>query len=800
MAGITVEFLFRPGLRQDFFSNVQLVGSWDGQGRKSDSWSSTAMAGETDANGCPRFRASVRFDDSGVGSLFRWGIQLDGPGYRDRWGVVAEVNSRDSADRTRSFTLRPGGQTEAYDLTYCRSLGTNKYLTQGAAKPGLRVAVWAPNAKSVTFVLADPAHGYVADDGSGAVQTIAMAREADVGGVPSGIWSVDPGTAPALDDFEQLVGTPYLFRIERDDRSVKYRTDLYSRLQVGRGDFDPNGAAYHGAPDRLDGTKACSVVKDPDIVIDGQGRQVPAETFWKDEFGARALPARVEDLVIYELHVGALGFGKPEVGTLEDAIAFIDHLAELGVNAVELLPIAEFQGENNWGYSTSHFCAIEDSAGGVDRLKQFVRACHRRGIAVILDVCYNHYDGDAERAEWEYDSTDPTRNVYYWYEGRPGDYPHPDGGYIDNVSSGWAPRFHEEMVRQLFISSAAAFVAECHIDGFRLDQTTSIHAYPALHADGRHADNAATFGIKFLRQWTRTMRLLKPNIFLMAEDYSGWSAVTESSLDGDGLGFDAAWYGEFHHHLVEYQDSPAFAQLVKTAGYGDDRPLSMDFFAGALRESADRKVVYNESHDDCGNREHSARTIYLAVNAAPLVGETRRWGEARVRFAAVMALLSAGTPMFFMGEEVGAEKPYRFNDFMQNREDILGLTAGVGEALFGYYKDLIALSEGSPAIRSRNIEVLASDNPGRVIAFRRWSGNQEMLVVASLHEEAYLDGYTVRSDRLGGDGTGWTEIFNSDAAEYGGWNVGNAGATLRAAGGALTAIIPASGCIVLKRG
>jgi 1,4-alpha-glucan branching enzyme len=536
----------------------------------------------------------------------------------------------------------------------------------------------------------------------------------------------------------------------------------------------------------------CSLVCDTNLV-DGDS----AESFWAHEFAPdRKLPTRIEDLVIYELHVGALGFGKPGPGTLDDATDFVRHLAELGVNAVELLPIAEFDDAASWGYGTSHFFAVDEAAGGTDALRRFVRACHRRGIAVILDVCYNHFDANAERAEWAYDSNDPARNSYYWYEGKPADYPNPDGGYIDNLSSGFAPRFDQEMVRQLFISSAASLVTECHVDGFRLDQTTSIHAYPALHANGQHCGRAAAFGVKFLRQWTRTMRLLRPGLFLSAEDYSGWSALTEPSLDGDGLGFDATWYGDFQHNLVEF-DGGGYGELVKQAGFGDDRALAMGDFAGALRASGSSKVTYNESHDDCGNRQGSARTIVLAVNGAPLADDTRRWAEARVRFAAGMALLSAGTPMFFMGEEVGAEKPYRYNDFLQNREDIAGLASGSGSFLLRYYQDLIALSEGNAAIRSRNVEVSLVDDASRVIAFHRWDGAQEMLVAGSLNNRPFGAGYTLRGDRLGD--AAWTEMFNSDAAEYGGWNVGNDGATLRAAGGTLTVVIPAAGLVVFRR-
>jgi 1,4-alpha-glucan branching enzyme len=129
--------------------------------------------------------------------------------------------------------------------------------------------------------------------------------------------------------------------------------------------------------------------------------------------------------------------------SIEDAISLLDHLTALGVNAVELLPMSEFSG-TGWGYGDSHHFVIESSAGGRDQYKHFVRACHRRGIAVIQDVVYNHFDSDADRAEWAYDSDAPERNFYYWYEGTRADYPSADGGYLDNGSSGFTPRFWEE--------------------------------------------------------------------------------------------------------------------------------------------------------------------------------------------------------------------------------------------------------------------------------------------------------------------------------------------------------------------
>ena len=272
-----------------------------------------------------------------------------------------------------------------------------------------------------------------------------------------------------------------MYRVVNAQGRTVYRTDIFSRSQIGRGHVNPaKDASWPGTVDTLDGTVSCSVIIDPDVVrrnfaSTASGAPpdlIPMEEFWSTEFTpGLPVPARVEDLVIYELHVGSFGFGKTGPGDLSDAVRFLDHLVDLGVNAVELLPMAEFSGAVGWGYGDSHHLCIEASAGGRDKYRHFVRECHRRGMAVIQDVVYNHYDLEAERAQWRYDSTAPEDNIYYWYEGRPSDYQNPDGGYLDNGSSGFTPRFWEEAVRQQFISSAAFLIEEMHVDGLRVDLT-----------------------------------------------------------------------------------------------------------------------------------------------------------------------------------------------------------------------------------------------------------------------------------------------------------------------------------------
>lgn len=784
-----VEFRFHTGLRQPLFTNVMLVGSWDAGGAFSTQWSSTPMAASKGGDGTWSYRAKVGLLASAVGTHFTWGVRADGPSGVGVWVIAAERNDQHSTDCVREFVLTAAPGVQEYHLTHLSRLGANIEGPAGSTKT--RFSVWAPHAQSVELVLGDPARGYIADSGAGVTAAHTMKA---VGG---GVWETTV-SLPNVDD------TVYMYRIVRDAGDTAYRTDLYSRCQAGSGSTDPKGAPYQGQAIDLDGRASCSYVMDPTKVEDPirSKRFVNEADFWRDELDpARPLPTRLQDLSIYELHIGALGVGNARPGNIEDAIALIPYLEALGVNAVELLPLQEFSGDAGWGYGATHFCAIEFSSGGPDHLKAFVKACHRRGIAVLLDVVYNHYPSEADRAEWMYDSTAHERNLYYWYEGKPADYPIPEGGYLDNESSGWAPGFGDEMVRKLFTSSAAALLLDFHLDGFRVDQTTSMHAYAKIHADGAPADRARIFGAKFLREWVRTMQLVKPNAFLMAEDHSGWEAVTRPTASG-GIGFNATWYNAFYHHLIgDTQRSP---NLLAGAGYGGDWGLDMTYFAGLLQATSPSKVVSFETHDECGNSENhgrrSARTILVAVNKshpAELDASLRPWAEARCRTVAGLTFLSAGVPMFFMGECVGAANPYRHDTWIDHREDLAGLRAGSGAALFRFYSALIALRRRVPALRAANLEVLHTHNDNRVIVFKRWGTNSEALILASLNNSPFASGYSIANSHL--PDALWHEVFNSDGADYGGSNIGNAGATISSQGGQFTAVIPANGFVVFER-
>jgi 1,4-alpha-glucan branching enzyme len=782
-----VHFIFNTGISRTVFSNVRLSGSWDASGSFSTTWSSTPMKAITGADGCPAFEATVNLNNAQAGQQFQWGVTLDAPNNPNIWGIMMEVPDANSSNRYRVFNLAagPGTQEVQYWFANGRRLGAQKFYLAPGAPPQIVFSVWAPDASAVNVVFGNAANGYIPDNGTGLDPTMPIIKLTQT---TNGEWASDP----TLYKFSDFVGKPYMFQITNEQGAVVYRTDIYSRHQLGDGSLDPGGAPYTGTPAALDGGVACSVVVDPDTIQLPSGQTLSLTDFWKDEFTASCpVPTRLEDVVIYELHVGSLGFGNPAPGNLMDAIAFLDHLVQLGVNAVELMPMAQYNGDVGWGYGDSHHMAIQSAAGGNAEYRMFIKACHQRGLAVIQDVCYNHFDNTATRDEYQYDSTTPNNDIYYWYD--------PVLGYLQNGSSGRTPRFWDEHIRTLFIASAVMLIEDCHVDGFRMDLTDAIH-------QNNPVANANLFGCKFLREWSRTARLLKSSIMLAAEDYTGWDMMTQLP-DNGGMGFDAVWYADFIHHLQgdgNYGDN--YAKLVHNAGFGGSGPLQMDYFGGALEGSGDNKIVYHENHDESGNEGagtpwQTHRTMVVAVNGAPIIGATRAFAEARCRFAMGMNILSAGTPMFFMAEEIGAQNDFLYqpNLFMSAREDILGQTTGNGANLFRFYQDIIRFRLAHPSVRTHGLGVAYTHDVNRVIAFVRTEPTETILVIGTLSNVPYGNGYALQCDpSVLADGS-WTEIFNSDATQYGGAGIGNFGATVPSQSGNIQVRIPANGFLIFSK-
>jgi len=191
MAKQNVEIQFVTGLKRAIFRNARLRGSWNSDGRYSDDWTESPMREEIGEDGCPIFTAAVSLDLADQDKTFKWGVVLDGPQGSNFWGIPTELQDVNSVERYRQFRLPPNAplrQIERCYFTYGRRLGANKQFA-GSAAPGLRFAVWAPNAQSVQVLFGKPDHGYIADDGEGidpALPVVTLSRSQD------GIWEGVP--------------------------------------------------------------------------------------------------------------------------------------------------------------------------------------------------------------------------------------------------------------------------------------------------------------------------------------------------------------------------------------------------------------------------------------------------------------------------------------------------------------------------------------------------------------------------------------------------------------------------------
>ena len=360
-------------------------------------------------------------------------------------------------------------------------------------------------------------------------------------------------------------------------------------------------------------------VHGPSAVID------PLDFNWRDtEWRA---PAQ-RDLVIYELHVGTFTPG----GTFRSAIERLNHIAALGATAIELMPIADFPGQRNWGYDGVMLYAPSRAYGSPNDLRALVDAAHQCGLAVILDVVYNHLG--------------------------------PDGNYLGAFSSAYRDASHQTpwgasfdlqnpAVRDLFVANPVYWMREFHIDGFRLDATHQIHDRSEKHLLSDIADAVHQRGG-----------------FVVAEDDRNDPALIISQ-DAGGLGLDGVWADDFHHvvrvSLTGEQES-YFGDYTGTAHELCDTLTHGWLFRGQPQPRSGKPRGGDPSGLPGG-------TFYL-LHLEPRSGrESRLWRTPRAvaspaayRAASALLCFSPYTPLLFMGQEWGTETPFLF--FTDHKEDL----------------------------------------------------------------------------------------------------------------------------------
>jgi len=335
---------------------------------------------------------------------------------------------------------------------------------------------------------------------------------------------------------------------------------------------------------------------------------------------ARFQTPRRSELVIYELHIGTFS----DQGTFDAAIEHLSGLAELGINAIEIMPVAEFPGDHGWGYDGVYISAAQSSYGGPHELADLVAAAHDAGLAVILDVVYNHVGA----------SGTPALEAFGPY-------------FTDKYSTPWGSAINYDdaecdPVREWVLQSATGWIRDFHIDGLRLDAIHAIFDQSAEHIVAAVA---------------RRVHEIRGDALVIAESGLNDPRVVRDRSVG-GWGCDAAWADDFHHALRTlvtgeldgyYADFGSVADLAKAW----HRPFVHDgtyspfrrrrFGAPANDVPAERFVAFDQDHDQVGNRAFGDR---LPGPARPL--------------AAFCTLLSPYVPMLFMGEEYGEDAPFQF--------------------------------------------------------------------------------------------------------------------------------------------
>jgi maltooligosyltrehalose trehalohydrolase len=359
--------------------------------------------------------------------------------------------------------------------------------------------------------------------------------------------------------------------------------------------------------------------------VSGPSRGVdPGEFGWTDD-GFQ--PAPLSDLIIYELHVGTFSVA----GTFDSAIEHLDELVDLGVNAVEPMPINAFPGERNWGYDGAFPYATQDSYGGPAGFQRFVDACHARGLAVVLDVVYNHLgpEGTVLGSFAPY-FTDVYRTPW---------------GAAVNVSEAGS-----DEVRRYFIDNASMWVRDFHVDALRFDAVHGI------------VDPTAS---PFLRELTTALTTLAADlgraVHLIAESADNNPLVVSSPALG-GQGFTAQWNDDFHHALHAiltderdgyYQDYGRHEQLAVAMTDGFVFRGEFSGFRGrrhgvdSANLPSDRLVVFAQNHDQVGNRAGAERLSSIV-------------GLPKAGLAAAVVLLSPFVPLLFMGEEYAELAPFPY--------------------------------------------------------------------------------------------------------------------------------------------
>lgn len=419
------------------------------------------------------------------------------------------------------------------------------------------------------------------------------------------------------------------------------------------------------------------------IVADGTRNSIvynPSSFSWGTN--SFSMPA-ADSLVIYETHIGALYDPNPldaQKGTFSNALTRLDHLQDLGINAIELMPISEFPTPTSWGYNLSYPFAIETSYGTPGDAKAFVKACHDRGIAVLMDVVHNHYGDDGnDWSLWQYDgwSSNGFGGIFFYN--------------TTNFSNagGWGPRpdYSRAQVRNYISENFRMWKSEYRIDGFRWDAPKYI-----LYTDGTQTTPIPD-GSNVINEVISMLSTQFPGTFNIAEDIKGVA------------GFDSHWDLNYQWNIQDVMSQSS------------DANRNMFTLATAIDADA-RRIVFTESHDTTGDLNSGQRLPKRIDSSNP----ESYWARKRTMLAAAITMTAAGTPMIWQGQEM-----YETNSFSDSRSLDWSRTNSFKQ-FTRLYRDLIHLRRNldgvSPGLIGDGTTVSLIDNGQKILAYQRYNAAQ----------------------------------------------------------------------------
>ncbi len=457
-----------------------------------------------------------------------------------------------------------------------------------------------------------------------------------------------------------------------------------------------------------------AIIHDPSFDWTGDNFQIPQ---WNE-------------LVIYEMHVGtfndAPGSGP---GTFDEILPKLPYLRDLGINAIEVMPVLEFPIDYSWGYNPAQPFSVETALGGPKGLHQFVKAAHTHGIAVILDVVYNHF-GPGDLDLWRFDGWSDLNHdggIYFYDRSRA----HTDWGDT-------RPDYGRSEVRQFIRDNALFWLNKYRLDGLRLDSVGNIRS-----VNGRELPD----GWNLLQWINNEIRASQPWKITIAEDLQNNEWITKDTGAG-GAGFGAQWDAGFVH--------PIRAAVIGQSDSARDMWAVRDALIYRYNDDAIQRVIYTESHDEVANGHSRVPEEIWPGNASSW------FSRKRSTLGAALVFTAPGIPMLFQGQEF-LEDQY-FRDTVPLDWSKLNTFAGIQML----YQDLIHLRRNwlnnTRGLRGQNIHVHHVNNDNKLIAFHRWENGgpgDDVVVVANFANRSY-GSYTIGFPRAGS----WRVRFNSDWQGY----------------------------------